>query len=112
MPTISQRREALEMLPSDLYDSFRDIITRIRQRPTASTELGMRVLMWIHFAYRPLKLVELQHALAVKKSHIEFDAGNIPSVTVLLDSCLGLVLVDEETMTVRFVHFTYLKALR
>ena len=28
------------------------------------------------------------------------------SVKVLLDSCLGLVLVDEETMTVRFVHFT------
>ena len=106
MPTIFQRQEALEMLPTDLYDSFRDIITRLRRRPTASAELGMRVLMWLHFAYRPLKLVELQHALSVKKGRIEFDLRNIPSPKVLLDSCLGLVLVDEETMTVRFVHFT------
>ena len=43
----------------------------------SQADLGMRVLMWLHFAYRPLKLVELQHALAVKKSHIEFGAGNI-----------------------------------
>ena len=106
MPTNSQRREALEILPTDLYDSFQGIITRIQGRPNASAELGMRVLMWLHFACRPLKLMELQHALAVKRSHTEFDAGNIPSQKVLLDCCLGLVIVDEETLTVRFVHFT------
>ena len=65
MPTIAERREALEILPTDLYHSFSGIITRIRRRPT---ELGLRVLMWLHFANRPLKLVELQHALSVKES--------------------------------------------
>ena len=70
MPTISERREALGILPTDLYSSFEGIISRIRRRPKASAELGMRVLMWLHFAYQPLKLVELQHALAVKNSHI------------------------------------------
>ena len=106
MQTYSQRQEALEILPADLHHSFLGITMRIRSRPNASAELGMRVLMWLHFAFRPLKLAELQHALAVKKSHVEFDARNIPSQKVLLDSCLGLVVVDEETMTVRFVHFT------
>ena len=106
MPTNSERQEALEILPTGLYNSFRGIITRIRRRPKASAELGMRVLMWLHFAYRPLKLVELQHALATRNSHTEFDAGSIPSQKALLDSCLGLVLVDEETLTVRFTHFT------
>ena len=106
MKTISRRREALELLPTDLNDSFRGIINRIQQSPNASAELGMQVLMWLHFAYRPLRLVELQHALAVRKSHMEFDHGNIPSRKVLLDCCLGLVIVDEETMTVRFTHFT------
>ena len=112
MPTIAERREALQMLPTDLYDSFKGIITRIRSCPTelgiqgGPTQLGIRVLMWLHFARRPLKLVELQHALAVRQSQKEFNADYIPSRKVLLDCCLGLVLVDEETLTVRFTHFT------
>ena len=89
MPTNYQRRKALEILPTDLYDAFQGIITRIQGRPNPSAELGMRVLMWIHFAYRLLKLVELQHALAVKRSHMKFDARNIPSQKALLDCCLG-----------------------
>ena len=103
MPTIFERRKALDMLPSDLYDSFRGIINRIRRRPT---KLGIRVLTWLHFTHRPLKLTELQHALAVEKDHQELETGNIPSRKVLLKCCLGLVLVDEETSTVRFTHFT------
>ena len=107
MPTRSKRREALGILPTDLHDSFQRIITRIRQCPRAGqAELGMRVLMWLHFSYRKLKLEELQHALAVEESHTEFDVGNIPSRKAILDCCLGLVLVDEETSTVSFVHYT------
>ena len=107
MPTKSKRRKALERLPTDLYDSFQGVIVRIRECLSASqAELGLRVLMWLHFAYRPLKLEELQHALAVEKSDTEFDADNIPSQKALLDCCLGLVIVDEETSIVRFVHYT------
>ena len=107
MPTISQRYEALQKLPPNLYESFRAITTRIKEYLSPSqAELGMQVLMWLHFAYRPLGLVELQHALAVKKNHTELDAHNIPSQKALLDYCLGLVVVDDETQTVRFVHYT------
>ena len=107
MPTFSERRTALNALPTDLYDSFQGIITRIRRHPISSqAKLGIQVLMWLHFAYRPLMLKELQHALAVRKCHKEFDMGYIPPRKALLDSCLGLVVVDEETMTVRFVHYT------
>ena len=107
MPTKSQRRKALETLPTDLYTSFQDIISRIRGcSRTSQAKLSMRVLMWLHFAHRPLKLAELQHALAVEKSDTEFDADNIPSRKALLGCCLGLVVVDDETLTVRFVHYT------
>jgi len=107
MPTKSKRRGSLETLPTDLYDSFQGVIAKIRECPSASqAELGMQVLMWLHFAYRPLKLAELQHALAVEKNHTEFDADNIPPRKALLDCCLGLVKVDKETSTVRFVHYT------
>ena len=104
MPTKAQRRKALEILLTDLYDTFKGITTRIRGRPNASAKLGMRALMWLHFAQRPLKLIELQHALSVQKGHIEFDPDYLPSPKVFLDCCLGLVLVDE-TSTVRFMHF-------
>ena len=105
--TKSKRRKALETLPTDLYDSFKGVITRIRKcSNTSEAELGMQVLMWIHFAHRPLKLAELQHALAVEKGDTELDASNIHSQKVLLDCCLGLVIVDKETLTVRFVHYT------
>ena len=113
MSTKSQRRRALETLPTGLYSSYKGIIARIRECPRESQgKLGMGVLMWLHFAYRPLKLEELQHALAVEKSHTEFDADNIPSQKVLLEYTLGLVLVDEETSTVRFVHYTLEEYLR
>ena len=106
MPTKAKRRAALETLPTDLYDTFQGIISRVRECPRGQAELGIQVLMWLHFAYRPLQLAELQHALAVEKSDIELDVDNIPSPKALLDCCLGLVLVDEETLTVRFVHYT------
>ena len=107
MPTKTKRRKALETLPTYLYDSFNGVIARIRECPIASqAELGMNVLMWLHFAYRPLKVEELQHALAVEKSDTELDADNIPPQKALLDCCLGLVIVDEETLTIRFVHYT------
>lgn len=64
----------------------------------------MQVLMWLHFAYRPLRLEELQHALAVEESDKEFDADNIPPQREILNCCLGLVVVDQETSTVRFVQ--------
>ena len=107
MPTKFQRRKALETLPTDLYSSFQGIIRRIRECSSESqVELGIRVLMWLHLAYRPLNLAELQHALAVEKGHTVLEEDNIPSQKRLLDCCLGLVVVDDETLTVRFVHYT------
>ena len=107
MPTKSQRRKALNALPPDLLGAFRGIINRIRESPRKShAEFGLRVLMWLHFAYRPLSLEELQHALAVETGHTEFDVDNILPAEVLLGCCLGLVAVDKEKSTVRFVHYT------
>ena len=85
MPTISQRRKALETLPTDLFDSFQEIIARIRESHQGQAKLGIQVLMWLHFAYRPLKLAELQHALAIEKGDTKFEWGNIPSLKKLLD---------------------------
>jgi hypothetical protein len=103
--TISKRRKALGTLPTELHDTFGGVIERIQQS-RGYAELGMKVLLWLHLANRPLKLKELQHALAVEQGDTQFEVDNIPPRKAILDCCLGLVLVDEETMTVRFVHYS------
>ena len=104
LPNKSQRVEALKNLPPGLTTTFQGIINRIQK--SLHAKLGLQVLMWLHFAYRPLKLAELQHALAVEKVHKEFNSKNITSQEVLLSCCFGLVVVDKETSTVRFAHYT------
>ena len=106
MPTKTKRRKALQTLPPSLYETFDAVITRIKELPSEKAKLGIQVLMWLHLAYRPFQLVELQHALSVEPGQTEFDPDNIPSQKMLLDSCLGLVIHDEETGTIRFVHYT------
>jgi len=113
-PTKAARREALTMLPLALGDAYAGMIARIQKSsPSAhpTGNLGMRVLMWLYLATRPLRLKELQHALAVvleegKRGNTDLDEDEIPAQKRILDCCLGLVVVDEETMTVRFVHYT------
>ncbi|KAF8421805.1 hypothetical protein EV426DRAFT_535961, partial [Tirmania nivea] len=35
----------------------------------------------------------------------QFEVDNIPSQKAILDSCLGVVLIEEQIMTVRFIHY-------
>jgi ankyrin repeat protein len=62
--------------------------------------------MWVQFGQRPLKVAELQDALAVKPGDITFDKEGKPSHNALVECCLGLVVVETETSTIRFTHYT------
>ena len=104
-PTMAKRRRALATLPSQLNDAYGHMVDQIQNSGTLS-DLGMRVLMWLHLAKRPLKVAELQHGLAVERGDNALDEEAIPAQKRLLDCCLGLVLVDEETLTIRLVHYT------
>ena len=104
-PTVARRRKALATLPSQLTGAYAQMVNRI-QTSSSMSGLGMRVLVWLHLAKRPLKLEEIQHALAVERGDIKFDVEAIPAKKRLLDCCLGLVIVDEETSTIRLVHYT------
>ena len=104
--TIRQRRLALKTLPASLAEAFARMVDRIQKLPLTQAKLGMQVLLWLHMAYRPFKLEELRHALAVEPGDTELDPDNIPSSEIMLSCCLGLAIVDEETLTVRFVHYS------
>ncbi|KAI5816219.1 hypothetical protein BZA77DRAFT_221922, partial [Pyronema omphalodes] len=98
------RREALKDLPRELYDAFAITLDRIRAQKKSMSSLAMKVLKWTFLSVRPLSLEELRYALAIEPGDIELDRDNFVAPQFILDCCLGLVIVDESTSTVRLVH--------
>ncbi len=62
--------------------------------------------MWASYSKRPLSLDELRQALAVKSGMKSLDARLLRSPKTLVDVCAGLIIVEEESNTVRLIHYT------
>ena len=90
----------------ELEDVYGATIERINAQYGDKSILGMAALMWISHVERPLRADELCYALAVKLGSTDFDVGNIPSMSTLVNCCQGLITVDKEASTVRLIHFT------
>lgn len=99
-------RLALKNLSQTLEEAFRTSLDRINCQPSARRSLAFRTMMWISHVKRPLEMVELQHALAMKDSDPghDLDHENIVPARIILESCSGLVQLEAGTVT--FVHFS------
>ena len=109
MTTPKAIRTALKDLPtgSEAYDcAYKEAMERIKGQIPGSAVLAMRVLWWISFSARPLTTLELQHALAVEIGESAIDEENLPEIEDMISVCAGLVTVDEESGTIRLVHYT------
>ena len=51
-------------------------------------------------------VLDLQHALAVKVHDSELDKENLRQGEDMVSVCAGLVTVDQESGTIRLVHYT------
>jgi hypothetical protein len=115
--TISKRRKALDTMPTKLETAFESTISRIMNQKSERSTQAMDVLKWTFLAQRPLTVIELRHALSVTIDPSKMQPGklplaydetldwdNFPSEKSLIDWCLGLIIIDEETSTVRLVH--------
>ena len=89
-----------------LENVYDQTLQRIREQRSDRSRLGMEVLMWVSHSKRPLRIDEFYHALAIEMGTSDLDQENIPPQDTVLGSCLGLVTVDEETSTVRLIHYT------
>jgi hypothetical protein len=65
---------------------------RIERQDEDLEQLAERVLSWITYAVRPLSVVELQHALAVKFDATETDLIAIIDEDTLVSICAGLIM--------------------
>ena len=103
-------RRALKALPEKLSGTYDTALDRIRYQEQPLRNFADRILMWIYFAYRPLRVNELQHALVVKVGQPQFDEDGVIEENDLTTCCAGLAIVEDNT--VRLVHSTtkeYLK---
>jgi hypothetical protein len=79
---------------------------RIWSQGEDDTKLAEQVLYWISFAFRPLTIRELQHALAIELEDIDIDEEALSDEDLLVSVCAGLVTIDQESNIIRLVHYT------
>lgn len=113
--TVKAVRTVLNALPTSLNATYNDAMDRIANQNEEDRELAQRVLFWITFAKRPLRILELRHALAVEEGETDLDDENLADQDIVLSVCCGLIAVDPSTTDVRLVHYTlhtYLETVR
>ena len=99
-------RESLKTLPKDLDGTYEEAMRRIEDQNEDERLLARQVLMWISSAVRPLKLDELQEALAVEADAHQLDEDNLTEGELLTSVCAGLVTVDKSSNVIRLVHYS------
>ena len=105
-PTVGDMKTALGELPHGLNDALDSTLSRIRDQPDGRRRIGLNTLMWISHAKRPLLAIELSEALAIRSGDNFLNIDRQPRPGIMVDCCMGLVTVDEETSEVRLVHFS------
>ncbi|KAK2807304.1 hypothetical protein FQN50_005458 [Emmonsiellopsis sp. PD_5] len=83
------------------------IVARVLSHPDAIIRhLAKQVFLWISCAPSPLTEPQLQHALAVKIGESKLAQNNLRIIRDIVSACAGLVVVDNKTSIVKFVHYT------
>ena len=89
-----------------LSEAYTTTLSRLKAQKGYKSTLGLKALMWVLYSERPLRTMELCHALGVEIGSADLDPENVPVLRTLVASCLGLVTVEACSSTVRLVHFT------
>lgn len=113
--TKSEVKASLRDLSASLGQAFENTIRRIGNEPPNPRQVATQALIWVSHARRPLKINELCHALATKLGDTELDQDSLLPSRSIIESCSGLIVLDDEESTVRLVHYTlqdYLQSRR
>jgi hypothetical protein len=97
-------RDALDVLPSEVDDTYREAVDRIAQQNSDDQALAKRVLTWIIYAERPLTFKELHHAVSTLPEATDINSESLVQEQLVTSVCAGLVIVDEHSSTVRLVR--------
>jgi hypothetical protein len=95
-------------MPKRLDDAFQVTIDRISSQSLTKANQGMEILKWTFLTKKKkrLNVTELRNALAASASSSDsLDIlKDLPYEKSLIDCCCGLVVIDNETSSIRLVH--------
>lgn len=106
IPTKRSVRRALDRLPTGIDDTYTEAWTRMSAQSPEQFKLGKTVLAWIIHATRPLKVREIQEALAIEEGDEMLDPEGLLDVARLISFCAGLVIVNDQRQLVTLIHPT------
>lgn len=89
-----------------LDPTYDRVLEHIHKQPKNCEELALKVLSWLVKAKQLLTVDEIRIAVSVEPNRYELDELDLPDMATLLDVCAGLVIIDEETNTIRLAHYT------
>jgi ankyrin repeat protein len=86
--------------------AYKDAIQRIDNQPEGHRGVAKDVISWIVHAKRRLTTEELREALAIEPGSKSLDEENFTEIEEVVNSCAGLVTIDDESHIIRLVHYT------
>lgn len=106
--------KALKSLPVSEIEAYKQIMARIRAGTSHTSATAIRTLTWIFHAARPLRMDELLEALYAEEKLSGIDVGQKFLSADIIEMCHSLIVHDESSGIVRFIHLTiqeFLKSL-
>ena len=104
--SIKYVRRKLQSLPTTLTGTYDEAMQRIEAQESDHRSIAFKTLAWVSYAYRPLSVGELQHALAIEPGSAQLDEEDILDGNSITALCAGLVIIDQGTNVVTLVHYT------
>jgi ankyrin repeat protein len=102
--TIEGVKDRIRSLPQDINGMYNDTLARIRQLEQDDVRLALGILSWVVFSYRPLKIEEIQHSMAVDLISERFNENKMFGEESMREVCEGLVTVTDGVISL--VHYT------
>jgi hypothetical protein len=84
-----------EAMPTELFDLYETVMSRITQLPDDSKQLALQTLSWVLYAKRPLRMDELREAAAIQEGDRGLDKEDLPSAKTLVEVCGSFISYDE-----------------
>jgi hypothetical protein len=103
--TIGEVLHALEHLPKEINNTYDQAMARVEKLSANRQRAVKKLLLWVSFAERPLKIAELEHAIAITRGMTKSGKDYILSAKVLTSMSAGMVIIDESEY-VRLTHET------
>ncbi|KAL8856314.1 MAG: hypothetical protein Q9178_007078 [Gyalolechia marmorata] len=106
LTNVRNLREALRRLPDKLDQYYERACTRISRQESHLQEIAHHTITWLYLSQRQLRVDEFRHALAVRAGDKTFSADNLTELVDILETCQGLVIVEEHSQIMRLLHST------